>query len=170
MMKQPSIKSWAIRHLNRAGGSLDIALLWSAGRRKNNVLLTSGISIALTIRSLGLRWSATIGRGMFLLTFHSSGVGSRDLEIAPTVKLQIRKERSKTMIDRKAAMRRIVTCAVEGAVFLLLFVQLFPFGLIYPDDSASGGGGAYAENAPVLFIFGVGAFFGLLPGIAWAID
>lgn len=74
------------------------------------------------------------------------------------------------MIDRKAAMRRIVTCAVGGAVFLLLFVQLFPFGLIYPDDSVSEGGGVYAENAPVLFIFGVGAFFGLLPGIAWAID
>ena len=74
------------------------------------------------------------------------------------------------MIDRKAAMRRIVTCAVGGAVFLLLFVQLFPFSLIYPDDSVFGGGGAYAENAPVLFIFGVGAFLGLLPGIAWAID
>ena len=74
------------------------------------------------------------------------------------------------MIERKAAMLRIVTCAVGGAVFLLLFVQLFPFGLIYPDDSVSGGGGAYAENAPVLFIFGVGAFLGLLPGIAWAID
>ena len=74
------------------------------------------------------------------------------------------------MIERKAAMRRIVTCAVGGAVFLLLFVQLFPFSLIYPDDSVSGGGGAYAENAPILFIFGVGAFLGLLPGIAWAID
>ena len=74
------------------------------------------------------------------------------------------------MIDRKAAMRRIITCAIGGAVFLLLFVQLFPFSLIYPDDSVSGGGGAYAENAPILFIFGVGAFLGLLPGIAWAID
>ncbi|MDE0298573.1 MAG: hypothetical protein OXN17_08080 [Candidatus Poribacteria bacterium] len=68
------------------------------------------------------------------------------------------------MIERKAAMLRIVTCAVGGAVFLLLLVQLFPFGLIHPDD------GAYAESAPVLFIFGVGAFLGLLPGIAWAID
>ena len=74
------------------------------------------------------------------------------------------------MIERKAAMRRIVTCAVGGAVFLLLFVQLFPFSLIYPDDNVSGGGGVYAENAPVLFIFGAGAFLGLLPGIAWAID
>ncbi len=68
------------------------------------------------------------------------------------------------MIERKVAMRRIVTCAVGGAVFLLLFAQLFPFGLIYPDDSA------YTVNAPVFFIFGVGAFLGLLPGIAWAID
>ena len=74
------------------------------------------------------------------------------------------------MIDRKAAMRRIITCAIGGAVFLLLFVQLFPFSLIHHDASVSGAGGAYAENAPILFIFGVGAFLGLLPGIAWAID
>ena len=55
--------------LSGTGGSWDIALLWSAGRRKNNVLLTLGISIALTIRSLDLHWSAIIGRILFLLTF-----------------------------------------------------------------------------------------------------
>lgn len=74
------------------------------------------------------------------------------------------------MIDRKVAMRRIITCAVGGAVFLLLLVQLFPFNWLIPAASVSKGGGAYAENAPILFIFGVGALIGLLPGVAWAID
>ena len=32
------------------------------------------------IAHIALRWSAIIGRSMILLTFHSSGVGSRDLE------------------------------------------------------------------------------------------
>ena len=37
--------------------SIDIALLWSADARRNRVLLTLGISIALIIHSLDLRWS-----------------------------------------------------------------------------------------------------------------
>ena len=74
------------------------------------------------------------------------------------------------MIERRVATLRIITCAIGGAVFLLLFVQLFPFNWFIPDASVSGGGGAYAENAPILFTFGVGALIGLLPGVAWAID
>ena len=37
--------------------TLDIALLWSADARRNRILLTSKISIALAIHSLDLRWS-----------------------------------------------------------------------------------------------------------------
>ena len=74
------------------------------------------------------------------------------------------------MMDRKVAMRRIITCAIGGAVFLLLFVQFFPFNWIFHDASMSGGGGVRPESVPILFIFGVGGLFGLLPGVAWAID
>jgi hypothetical protein len=74
------------------------------------------------------------------------------------------------MIDRKVAMRRIITCAIGGAVFLLLFIQFFPFNLIFHEANTSAGGGADPESVPILFIFGVGALLGLLPGVAWAID
>ena len=56
---------------------LHIALRWSAGFRAYRRLLALGISIALTIHSLDLRWSATIGRIMILLTLHSAGVQTR---------------------------------------------------------------------------------------------
>ena len=86
------------------------------------------------------------------------------------------------MIDRKAAMRRIITCAIGGAVFLLVFVILRSFihNVSGPYKVVSGFRAhvwgynfVYPVGAPprpLWGIVGVGALLGLLPGVAWAID
>ena len=86
------------------------------------------------------------------------------------------------MIDRKAALLRVVTCAIGGAVFLLVFVVLRSFinDVSGPYQVVSGFRAhvwgynfVYPVGAlprPFWGIVGVGVLLGLLPGIAWAID
>lgn len=84
------------------------------------------------------------------------------------------------MIDRKAALLRVITCAIGGAVFLLAFVVLRSYMPIGPGHYVPGFRAHvlgytsvfYPVGAPRPFwgIAGVGALLGLLPGIAWAID
>ena len=73
------------------------------------------------------------------------------------------------MIDRKAALLRVITCAIGGAVFLLAFVVLRSFinkvsspYEIVPCFRAH----VWGYN----FVYPVGALLGLVPGIAWAMD
>ena len=84
------------------------------------------------------------------------------------------------MIDRKAAMRRIVTCMIGGIVFILVlcsFVPLEagPYAIVWRDDAPIWDPNPHHEAfgfsvRPFWGIIGVGALLGLLPGIAWAID
>ena len=91
------------------------------------------------------------------------------------------------MINRKVALLRILTCAIGGSVFALLLLNFVPFAL-RTDTFAMAHKSAieyseyhawnpdamlYAMASPfssLLAIVGIGAFLGLLPGIAWAID
>ena len=77
------------------------------------------------------------------------------------------------MINVRAAILRIITCAIGGVVFLFVLHQFFPLYWIYLEhgvhySSEFLGIGSYF--LPVLAIVGIGALLGLLPGIAWAID
>ena len=84
------------------------------------------------------------------------------------------------MIDRKAALLRVITCAVGGAVFLSAVAILRSYMPIEPGHYVPGFRAhvlGYTSvfdpvGAPRPFsgIVGVGALLGLLPGIAWAID
>ena len=91
------------------------------------------------------------------------------------------------MIDRKAAMRRIITCAIGGAVFGLLLLNFVPFaprtntyamlnkfGIAYSgNDPWEHDAFLHVMGSPVptlLLMAGIGAFIGLLPGVAWSID
>ena len=73
------------------------------------------------------------------------------------------------MIDRKAALIRVITCAIGGAMFLLVFVVLRSFihDVSGPYQVVSG---FRAHVWGYNFVYPVGALLGLLPGIAWAID
>lgn len=84
------------------------------------------------------------------------------------------------MIDRKAALLRVITCAIGGAVFLSAVAILRSYMPIGPGHYVPGFRAHvlgytsvfYPVGAPRPFwgIAGVGALLGLLPGIAWAID
>ncbi len=91
------------------------------------------------------------------------------------------------MINVRAAVIRILTCAIGGAVFgilLLNFVPLAPmthtYAMLHKFGIAYSGNHPWESDAllhvmgspvPTLLVFaGIGAFIGLLPGIAWAID
>ena len=84
------------------------------------------------------------------------------------------------MIDRKAALLRVITCAIGGAVFLSVVAILRSYMPIEPGHYVPGFRAhvlGYTSvfdpvGAPRPFwgIVGVGALLGLLPGIAWVID
>ena len=84
------------------------------------------------------------------------------------------------MIDRKAALLRVITCAIGGAVFLSAVAILRSYMPIEPGHYVPGFRAHvlgytsvfHPVGAPRPFwgIVGVGALLGLLPGIAWAID
>ena len=91
------------------------------------------------------------------------------------------------MINVRAAILRIITCAIGGSVFALMLLNFIPFALrtntfamAHESGIAYSGNHAwdpdaflYAIGSPfptLLAIVGSGAFIGLLPGIAWAID
>ena len=83
------------------------------------------------------------------------------------------------MVNVRAAVLRIITCAVGGAVFLLVLRSFLPiesgpnallwgfnarvwdYNSVYPVS---------APPRPFWGVVGVGALLGLLPGIAWVID
>lgn len=84
------------------------------------------------------------------------------------------------MIDRKAALIRVITCAIGGAVLLPVLSILRSYMPIEPGHYVPGFKAHvlgytsvfYPVGAPrpIWGIAGVGALLGLLPGIAWAID
>ena len=91
------------------------------------------------------------------------------------------------MINGRAAILRILTCAIGGAVFgilLLNFVPLAPmthtYAMLHKFDIAFSRNEPWEPDAllhvmgspvPTLLVFaGIGAFIGLLPGVAWSIQ
>lgn len=86
------------------------------------------------------------------------------------------------MINRKVAMLRIITCAIGGVVFLLVLrdfvpIESGPIALIgaFKAPYVWNYNTQYVNTQYLLYqpfwgVVGFGAFIGLLPGIAWAID
>ena len=91
------------------------------------------------------------------------------------------------MVNGRAAILRILTCSIGGAVFGLLLLNFVPFaprtntyamlnkfGIAYSgNDPWEHDAFLHVMGSPVptlLLMAGIGAFIGLLPGVAWAID
>lgn len=77
------------------------------------------------------------------------------------------------MINGRVAILRIITCAIGGIIFFMVLHQFFPFNWRYYEHGVHYSGafsGIGPHFPPILAVIGIGALFGLLPGIAWAID
>lgn len=81
------------------------------------------------------------------------------------------------MIDRKAALLRMVTCMIGGIVFILVLrsfipLEAGPYAIIWRFEALGWDPHhqSFGVSRPFWRIVGFGALLGLLPGIAWAID